>query len=127
MLQLSPMPCRFPGQPLVCLEEKESLLPEPGPPCLPWHCKQGFQLAMTRALGHRLLGDFGVSPEPSGALSQGMGFKGRACQLQPANRHSCRLQLLQLLAADGAVRCRTSGPSVISCSPVPIRLSFLLQ
>jgi hypothetical protein len=29
---------------------------------------RGFQLAMTRALGHRLLSGYGVSAEPSGAV-----------------------------------------------------------
>lgn len=29
-------------------------------------CQQGFQLAMTRALGHRLLSEYGVDATPSG-------------------------------------------------------------
>lgn len=59
----------------VCVAHRSALL-------LPWpaldvdgatpgtclHPQQGFQLAMTRALGHRLLADYGVIPEPSGAL-----------------------------------------------------------
>ena len=46
---------------------------------------RGFQLAMTRALGHRLLSGYGVSAEPSGAGCHSVGVVwwglgvGRAC------------------------------------------------
>lgn len=48
-------------------------LSAPKPDTMPLLCpreqQQGFQLAMTRALGHRLLAEYGVIPDPSGALN----------------------------------------------------------